>query len=673
MAIGQEELEETDRRATGARPRAPAPPRRTWPVLAGVGALEVVAVVLLALAGTLWSRWALVLATALVVVAVVGGAVVRWRIDSRRPSGRVEGVPVVLVLGLVVVVAGGAGALHWALDGGPDVVGVLGASLALIGAGHVVAELRAMRAGAPARGLLVLALCAALVTGALDALGRRSSGAAWGSLAAGILLSPVAIGLLTEDVLDRLDARDVPDHRHRAIAQGAAACVLAGLAALVLVVHVPPGYAVGAAVVLTLAVGAVASNTTTDAALVLCVLALAWSVVPRSVPPTEHVLIEDGETVLVAMGDSYMSGEGARTYYEGTNHQGTNECRRAPSAYPPEVVRRDDASIPDDVVFLACSGATTSDIAAPAGAGAAEGEDAAEADQLRQLARVRADHDIDLGLVVVSIGGNDARFGDVARTCVAPGDCSVLRDRWLDALTDVGPAVTRTYAAIRTAVGPDVPVVALPYPVPLNDSGCSWSALTGGEHRFLADFTRRLDGVLRGAAADAGVHFLDEMVTAFADEDLRLCDRGPSSVGVNFLAANPVEGLMRDRIDPRNWFHNSLHPNARGHRAMAAVLADWIEAHPDLPATPPSAGDTSAASAADTRAGGDAGEGGDAGPGELADASESTDRWALDQTLRLVRLAAAPTLLIAFGAWLLWVEIFRRGRRRRAASAGSGP
>jgi hypothetical protein len=45
---------------------------------------------------------------------------------------------------------------------------------------------------------------------------------------------------------------------------------------------------------------------------------------------------------------------------------------------------------------------------------------------------------------LVSIGGNDACFGEVGRICVLPVDCSRIGERWLTNLeTDVAPNVRR--------------------------------------------------------------------------------------------------------------------------------------------------------------------------------------------------------------------------------------
>ena len=39
---------------------------------------------------------------------------------------------------------------------------------------------------------------------------------------------------------------------------------------------------------------------------------------------------------------------------------------------------------------------------------------------------------------------------------------------------------------------------------------------------------------------------------------------------VNQLAASPVAGVFLQQVSPRDWFHNTFHPNDRGHRLLAA-------------------------------------------------------------------------------------------------------
>jgi hypothetical protein len=71
---------------------------------------------------------------------------------------------------------------------------------------------------------------------------------------------------------------------------------------------------------------------------------------------------QPGEPFFVAFGDSYISGEGAERFFEGTNDTRANQCRRAPTAYPVRLADAGGGAIPDRLLFPACSGALAVDL-----------------------------------------------------------------------------------------------------------------------------------------------------------------------------------------------------------------------------------------------------------------------------------------------------------------------
>jgi GDSL-like Lipase/Acylhydrolase family len=123
---------------------------------------------------------------------------------------------------------------------------------------------------------------------------------------------------------------------------------------------------------------------------------------------------------MVALGDSFSSGEGAGSYLAGTNCSGgifsrcpapnaaePDYCHRSASAYPMLVSSSLGATSLD---FRACSGAVVADLAAPVSIGG-QGQ-WSEGPQLGR-AFPESTH-----LVTLSIGGNDIGFGEVANQCV---------------------------------------------------------------------------------------------------------------------------------------------------------------------------------------------------------------------------------------------------------------
>jgi len=88
---------------------------------------------------------------------------------------------------------------------------------------------------------------------------------------------------------------------------------------------------------------------------------------------------------------------------------------------------------------------------------------------------------------------------------------------------------------------------------------------------------------------------------------LQLCDMDTPKAGVNSVGVRSVgDATTRAALNPRNWIHNSLHPNEAGHDRMGDVVREWLDAHPvreaEAPAEqgtigpPPSAPDADATS-----------------------------------------------------------------------------
>ena len=146
------------------------------------------------------------------------------------------------------------------------------------------------------------------------------------------------------------------------------------------------------------------------------------ALVPLAVvaPPARAAL----PTAAVALGDSFISGEGAGDYQPVVDAAGTAQsfpgwsaansnayfCHRSANA---SLLRADLPGIAERI-NLACSGAQPHDVANPSAARAKGRTVAAQLDQLRAVGRT---HDIDL--VLVGLGSNNSAFtfGDVAVEC----------------------------------------------------------------------------------------------------------------------------------------------------------------------------------------------------------------------------------------------------------------
>ena len=267
---------------------------------------------------------------------------------------------------------------------------------------------------------------------------------------------------------------------------------------------------------------------------------------------------------ILALGDSYISGEGSPSFFPGTNHKGENECRRSSNAYPYRVAVLLDMGLD----FYSCSGATAAQVHdKPHQKGSPSGVVGKEP-QLENPINPNTK------LVLVSIGGNDALFGDVGKGCIFPGDCEALRQLWLTNLEQIGPAITESFVAIKDKL-PKVPIVAVPYPLMVMPDTCGASLLHDAEHKFLSEFITQLDDLIRISAAHAGIHFFEGGLFAFDGQ--RICEHDKVGTAMNVVNVNPMEGSFVNRVSPANWTHGSLHPKPAGHQMMAEALASWLK------------------------------------------------------------------------------------------------
>lgn len=339
-------------------------------------------------------------------------------------------------------------------------------------------------------------------------------------------------------------------------------------------------------------------------------LVVIWSLVDRTVPPGVGLdPYPDASLRIVAFGDSYMSGEGAPRYFAGTNQLGDdrNECRRTNTAYPYRVAQQ----LKMGLDFYACSGAKARDIIgddllapatiaerddsklAAARCGPAKGERSGCEGQMPDSAAGVAGADVQIAnlpehresiaVALVSIGGNDVRFSQVATGCLLPGTCDELRQLWLKNVETLGPRLRKVYQEIHHEL-PGVPIIALPYPEILAEGDCSGDSRTADthnedqlnpdEHEFVHEFLALLDQQIRVSAAQEDVHFFEDGMFAFNES--RICDVPNDKAAVNFISLAPPGGPFLDRLNPTKWHHNSLHPKPDAHGLTASALSGFI-------------------------------------------------------------------------------------------------
>ncbi len=147
----------------------------------------------------------------------------------------------------------------------------------------------------------------------------------------------------------------------------------------------------------------------------------------------------------VALGDSYSSGTGTRSYLaDGTS------CLRSVYAYPSLIASAKGYALN----FRACSGAKISDVTNT------------------QVSALTAS----TSYVTISVGGNDAGFADVLTTCAQPAwlsNCNGAVDGAQAYIRNTLPAaLTTLYASIR-ARAPQAKVTVVGYPRIFNGEDCN--------------------------------------------------------------------------------------------------------------------------------------------------------------------------------------------------------
>jgi hypothetical protein len=177
----------------------------------------------------------------------------------------------------------------------------------------------------------------------------------------------------------------------------------------------------------------------------------------------------------VALGDSYSSGVGTRTYIS----DGTS-CQRSTYAYPYLISSQRGFTLS----FQACSGAKIPDVTTK---------------QLGTLSSATT-------FVTISVGGNDAGFSSVITECAQPGwmsDCNGAIDRAQAYINNSLPgALSTLYSTIRSKA-PNAKVVVVGYPRIFNGEDCNAGTWFSPSEENRLNYTADLLNSKTSAAASA--------------------------------------------------------------------------------------------------------------------------------------------------------------------------
>ncbi len=227
----------------------------------------------------------------------------------------------------------------------------------------------------------------------------------------------------------------------------------------------------------------------------------------------------------VALGDSYASGVGTRTYISSSG-----SCQRSTKAYP----YLDAVRMGANLTFVACSGARVADVTN------------------NQLSAVTSA----ANRITVQVGGNDAGFSSVITECAKPawlGNCDTAVNNAQATINNTIPGrLNGLYGAIRSRAA-TAKVIVVGYPRLFNGTDCN-----AGTFFSAAEMTRLnatadlLNSKIAAAASAAGFSFVNP-TSAFIGH--AVCG---SPEWINGLS-NPVG--------------ESYHPNTTGQATYANLVA----------------------------------------------------------------------------------------------------
>jgi hypothetical protein len=308
---------------------------------------------------------------------------------------------------------------------------------------------------------------------------------------------------------------------------------------------------------------------------------------------------------VVALGDSYSSGEGTGGYTRVSDQYGDdaaarNSCRRSPRAWsqqavipgaPANIATLAEQNNPDiDAQFVACSGAVTHNLLSPSLLTGGTWLNKAPEGKYGEVPQIdQGSLTVNTTAVMLSIGGNDARFAKIGMSCATGIDCSAqdyymagddkpLWQKEQELISgDVKNSVQEVVRQIRVRA-PNARIFVMGYPH-LFEPNCRYAVtlppdfpfgFAESETAFLNNLSDQLAAVLPSDAANK-VHGMDAR-SEFAGHGI--C----ASASPQYLnGAVPGDALEDDDGDPQQPSSmETMHPNQDGNLAYARILNDYL-------------------------------------------------------------------------------------------------
>lgn len=310
------------------------------------------------------------------------------------------------------------------------------------------------------------------------------------------------------------------------------------------------------------------------------------------VPPAHPLpsALEGVHGSYVALGDSYSSGEGLPPFAPGT--AATNCDRSVSSAYPDllfKLLRRQDNQA--SLTFTACAGALVSQILGPT-------------DRPGGLVPPEVNGSVQpsVGLVTLTIGGDNAIFSSVVENCLISGNCldevfpptgvaeatakhvpqGELKTQWgPGTIEEIGAEDAVLFRALRQdfpnariiVIGypylfPDIPAPGFPYIHPMCSS--ILNRLSRTEREGIRTLQDEFDNRVYEEAADTGIEFVSPVAIWGNHEPCGSSGQYTNSVKPYLNFPNPING-------------GSFHPNAAGQQTLAALVACYLDVYSKPP------------------------------------------------------------------------------------------
>jgi len=286
--------------------------------------------------------------------------------------------------------------------------------------------------------------------------------------------------------------------------------------------------------------------------------------------------------VVVALGDSTISGEGAGGYEKGTDGERGNWCHRSSSAS----VHKITATGVDGTINLACSGAPAEQV------GLGKVTQYTEPSQAGRLAKIAAGNRV-VAVVVAAGANDDPGFSHVLDQCVQswfnpgkPGCGEAIGKDWQRRVDAMVPKLVRALKDVRSALQTagyresDYQLVVQSYAAPVGPdmardlqdlSGCPFRS---EDLRWVRDTAvPALTAGVRQAARQTGARFLD-LSRAGVGREACSSPNDPNREWFRRLAVQWSDLHNDDRAT--HALQESFHPNANGYAQFGRCLGEFL-------------------------------------------------------------------------------------------------